>query len=44
MALSKGCLYGLIIFAIVAFFVLLIGGTILVSYNGLVKKDEGDDV
>lgn len=41
MALSKGCLYGLIIFAIVAFFVLLIGGTILVSYNGLVKKDEG---
>ncbi|MCP4581690.1 MAG: LemA family protein [candidate division Zixibacteria bacterium] len=32
---------GLVIFAIVAFFVLLVGGYFMVSYNSLVKKDEG---
>ena len=40
MALSKGCLVGLVIFAIVAFFVLLVGGYFMVSYNSLVKMDE----
>jgi LemA protein len=40
MALSKGCLFGLVIFAVIAFFVLLTGGYIWTSYNGLVKMDE----
>ena len=41
MTLSKGCLFGLIIFAVIAFFVLLVGGYFMVSYNSLVKMDEG---
>jgi len=40
MALSKGCLISVVIFAIVAFFVLLVGGYFMVSYNSLVKMDE----
>ncbi len=40
MALSKGCLFGLIIFAIVAFIVLLMGGYLMTAYNSLVKMDE----
>jgi LemA protein len=40
MALSKGCLFGLVIFAIIAFVVLLVGGYFMVSYNSLVKMDE----
>ena len=40
MALSKGCLFGLVAFAIVAFFVLLIGGYFMTAYNSLVKMDE----
>ena len=40
MALSKGCLLSLIIVAIVAFFILLMGGYFWVSYNKLVKLDE----
>jgi len=40
MALSKGCLFGLVIFAIIAFFLLLVGGYFMVSYNSLVKMDE----
>jgi len=40
MALSKGCLFGLVIFAIIAFIVLLVGGYFMVSYNSLVKMDE----
>jgi LemA protein len=40
MALSKGCLTGLVIFALLAFFVLLVGGYFMTAYNGLVKMDE----
>lgn len=40
MALSRGCLYGLIGFAIVAFIILLFGGYLMTAYNGLVKMDE----
>lgn len=40
MALSKGWLFGIIIFAVIAFFVLLVGGYLMVSYNSLVKMDE----
>lgn len=41
MALSKGYLFGIVGFAIVAFIVLLIGGYFMTAYNGLVKMDEG---
>jgi len=41
MALSKGCLFGLVAVAVIAFIVLLFGGYIMVSYNKLVKLDEG---
>jgi LemA protein len=40
MALSKGCLIGAIIVAAVAFIILLIGGSLMVTYNNLVKKNE----
>lgn len=41
MALSKGCLFGLIITVIIAFFLLLFGGFLMISYNKLVNLDEG---
>jgi len=40
MALSKGCLYSFIIFAIIAFILLLFGGWVMTSYNSIVKMDE----
>ncbi|RKX17881.1 MAG: LemA family protein [Candidatus Zixiibacteriota bacterium] len=41
MALTRGCLFSLIALAIVAFFILLVGGYFMVTYNQLVKLDEG---
>jgi LemA protein len=41
MALTKGCLISLIVLVIIAFFILLIGGYFMVTYNQLVKLDEG---
>jgi LemA protein len=40
MALSKGCLFGLIIVAVLAFLILLAGGYFMLTYNRLVKMDE----
>lgn len=41
MALTKGCLFSLIALVIIAFFILLVGGYFMVTYNQLVKLDEG---
>ena len=40
MALSKGCLFGLVVVAIIAFIILLFGGYLMVKYNQMVKLDE----
>jgi LemA protein len=40
MALSKGCLVTAAIVGAVAFLILLIGGSLMAAYNGMVKKNE----
>ncbi len=40
MALSKGCLITAAIVGAVAFLILLIGGSLMAAYNGMVKKNE----
>lgn len=40
MPLSRGCLFSLVGLAIIAFFILLVGGYFMVTYNRLVKLDE----
>jgi LemA protein len=40
MALSKGCLFGIVAFAVIAFVILLIGGYLMTAYNSMVKMDE----
>lgn len=43
MPLSRGCLFSLVGLAIIAFFILLVGGYFMVTYNKLVKLDEWID-
>jgi LemA protein len=40
MALSKGCLTSIVVVAAIAFVVILIGGFLMATYNGMVKKNE----
>ena len=40
MALSKGCLITIAVVGAIAFLILLVGGSLIATYNGLVKKNE----
>jgi LemA protein len=40
MALSKGCLTTIAVVAAIVFIIVLIGGYLMATYNGMVKKNE----